>query len=821
MKWQRWIPILCCLFLPLGVLAGTVRLEPDKNSYNVNSVADVLEDAQGRLTLADVSLGDAAARFSASSGGPASFGFTRSAYWFRFAVDNPSPAPRKMLLVLRTNWLDTVHFFAPDANGDYSTQLLGDTLPFRNRAYATPQFLIDLEAAPGTHTYFIRITAAQAFMAPVELWTTEAFHENDRLWSAYFGVFYGILLVMVFYNGFIWVWTRDRNYLYYCAYLATFFVMNFAYNGFAFQYFWPNSPDWSNWSHTPWIFLFQVVALVFAMSFLESKTRLPGMHRVLRAFLVALLVTWLVVTVIDAPVAYHALPVYSVFLSTPLLLVSGLIAWRNGYRAARFFVVATMFSLAGTFVTALTAGGLLAYTFANFHAAEFGIIADVVLLSLALADRINLLREQREAAERVTMQQQLRIGEMLENANRNLENTVRERTLELAQERDRAEAASQSKSRFLAAASHDLRQPLAAANLFIDALSYSALNSQQAGIVKNLDTAVKALGELLDSLLNISRLDADAIEAHPVDVDCNDIFARLESEFAALAHQKSLRFLLRWPTRKTIFRADPKLLTAILRNLIANAIRYTNHGGVLVAMRVRRGHALFQVFDTGIGIAEHETTKIFDEFYQVGNAQRDRAQGLGLGLSIARRISRLLGYELNCRSRPGRGSVFELRIPLADGAITTASVAPPVSKPHHDESLPPGLAVVIVEDDMLVANALCSWLAMRKAIAVTFPDAAQALAHPAIGAADIYLSDLRLPGQIDGIELLDTIQARSRRRIGGILITGDTSAEQMERMAKSAWAVLHKPVQGDELVSTIRSLLAMPHAPDVSGYPDP
>lgn len=819
MKWQRWVLILCCLWLPLNAQAGTIGLEPGKNSYSVNSVAEVIEDERGHLTLADVLGGDAATRFAAPRKGLASFGFTRSAYWFRFAVENPSAEPRKMLLVLRTNWLDTVHFFTPDASGQYSVQLFGDTLPFKSRTYATPQFLIDLEIEPGTHTYFMRITSAQAFMTPIELWASEAFREDDRLWSAYYGVFYGILLVMVFYNGFIWIWTRDRNYFYYCAYLVAFFIMNFAYNGFAFQYFWPNSPDWSNWSHTPWIFLFQVVAILFAMSFLESKTRLPRMHLVLQAFLAALFVTWLVVAAFDAPVAYHAMPVYFVFFSTPLILVSGVIAWRGGYRAARFFVLATMFSLMGTLITALTAGGLLAYTFANFHAAEFGIMADVVLLSLALADRIKLLHEQQEAAEYVAMQQQLRIGEMLENANRNLENTVRERTLELALERDRAEAASQSKSRFLAAASHDLRQPLAAATLFIDALNHSGLNPQQASIVKNLDAAVKALRELLDALLNISRLDADAVEPHPVDVDCNDIFVQLESEFAVLAQQKALRFLLRWPQRKTIFRADPKLLTAILRNLIANAIRYTNRGGVLVAMRMRRQHVLFQVFDTGIGIAAHDMKKIFDEFYQVGNAQRDRTQGLGLGLSIALRLSRLLSYELNCRSRPGRGSVFELKVPLASRAAPTASVAQQTVEPHCADPLPPGLSVVIVEDDKLVADALCSWFAMNKADVMAFPDGAQALAHPAIGEADIYLSDLRLPGEVNGIELLDRIQAGAKRKIVGILITGDTSTEQVGRMAKATWPVLHKPVKGNELAAAIHAWLETPSLPAPQAAP--
>lgn len=425
-----------CLWLCAGaVSAQAVQVVPGQGQVVLHEAVEVLEDPTGQLTL-DAVRGQ---RFAPPTGGLSSFGFTSSAYWFRFTLDNPGTTTLARVLVLRTNWLDTVDLYAPGVDGQTTHRRFGDTLPFGEREVDAPQFVLSLPVAPGPHTYYLRITSAQAFMTPMELWELKAFHESDRRWSAYYGMFYGILAVMVLYNAFIWTSTRDRNYLAYCAYLLSFFLMNASYNGFAYQYFWPESPRWSNWAHTPFIFGFQAMALWFSMQFLESRQRTPRVHRVMQAYLALTLVAWVVVSLSGDLVAYNAAPVYFIFLGTPLILTAGLRAWLRGYRAARFFVLATMASLTGSFVTALTVSGFLPYTFVHFHAAEFGILVDVVLLSLALADRINLLHQQRRAAQAQATRQRLQASFQLEKANIRLEQQVQERTAELARARDEAE----------------------------------------------------------------------------------------------------------------------------------------------------------------------------------------------------------------------------------------------------------------------------------------------------------------------------------------------------------------------------------------------
>jgi signal transduction histidine kinase len=255
-----------------------------------------------------------------------------------------------------------------------------------------------------------------------------------------------------------------------------------------------------------------------------------------------------------------------------------------------------------------------------------------------------------------------------------LEDKVLERTQalyvanrELQAAKDSAETASQAKTRFLAAASHDLRQPIQAINLFKEALDRTALSAEQQHISNYLSQSIQSLGEQLNALLDITRLDAGVMVATPEIIDADALLNRIDAEFSPIAAAKSLHFRIHYPHSEMVLFTDRKLLQSLLGNLVGNAIKYTDtgQGGVLVAIRRRGDQAIIQVWDTGSGIAPEHNEAIFDEYFQVGNPERDKAKGLGLGLAIVKRIAKLLGTEVVCRSRLGRGSVFEFRLPLA------------------------------------------------------------------------------------------------------------------------------------------------------------
>ena len=243
--------------------------------------------------------------------------------------------------------------------------------------------------------------------------------------------------------------------------------------------------------------------------------------------------------------------------------------------------------------------------------------------------------------------------------HKQIEKIQGENLRQLEEARDIAEQANQSKSRFLAAASHDLRQPMHAISLFTYSLSRTDLSAEQQNIIHYLKESTDALGELLDALLDISKLDAGAVKLTPEAIPLDALASKIETGFSALVTAKSLRFKLGLPFGNMVVITDSQLVMRLLGNLIDNAIKYTEQGGILVAIRRRGNHALVQVWDTGIGISEEHVGIIFDEYVQIGNSERDRTKGLGLGLAIAKRIAKLLGTVLVCRSQPGKGSVFE------------------------------------------------------------------------------------------------------------------------------------------------------------------
>lgn len=383
--------------------------------------------------------------------------------------------------------------------------------------------------------------------------------------------------------------------------------------------------------------------------------------------------------------------------------------------------------------------------------------------------------------------------------------TERERAMrEVARARDEAQAANIAKSRFLAAASHDLRQPIQAINLLCDAMSRTGLNSAQARIAEGLTHSVRSLGDLLNALLDISKLDSGMLTPQAEKLSSGAIFSRLDAEFAPLAASRNLRFLLHFPFDEFGFEVDGKLLHTLLANLIGNAIKYTNSGGVLVALRRREEFGLFQIWDTGIGIGEDHLPRIYDEYYQIGNLQRDRAKGLGLGLAIVRRIARLLGTEVTCRSQPGRGSVFEFRLPLIPlGDLPAPAVlSNDASGSVHQLS---GKTLAVIEDDPMVGRALSVTLASMGCAVLEHSSGEAALADAAVLAADYVLSDLRLPG-INGVELLNALQARSPVPLRAILLTGDTEPGRIDMVRRSGWPMLFKPVNLPALVAALADL---------------
>lgn len=368
----------------------------------------------------------------------------------------------------------------------------------------------------------------------------------------------------------------------------------------------------------------------------------------------------------------------------------------------------------------------------------------------------------------------------------------------------RAEKASLDKSRFLAAASHDLRQPMQAIRLLVDSLGRTRLGDDQKRLCSYIDESTLAICSLLNTLLDISKLDSGAITPHPEAIQSQALMSRIDAEFSPLAAEKGLRIRLRAPTRNLTLMTDGKLLMSLLGNLIGNAIKYTGKGSVLVALRPRGAGVRVQVWDTGIGIAPQHLDSIFEEYFQVGNPERDRTRGLGLGLAIARRIATLLDTSILCRSRLGQGSLFEFQLPVANPPADTAPGPDPLSPTQPQPRPANARRVVLVEDDLMVGMAVKLALESCGMSVSRYKTAEEALADPELSAASFYIADLRLPG-LSGIEFLDTVQRQQTKPIKAVLMTGDTAIKRIEMMRSTHWQVLFKPVDLAQLLAAIEA----------------
>ena len=368
-----------------------------------------------------------------------------------------------------------------------------------------------------------------------------------------------------------------------------------------------------------------------------------------------------------------------------------------------------------------------------------------------------------------------------------------------------AERANIAKSRFLAAASHDLRQPLQSLTLLQELLVQSVEGAKPQKLLARLSQTLGAMSGMLNALLDINQIEAGVVEADFSTFPIADVFDQLRDEFTYLAQTRSLSLHI-LPSAAIVY-SDPRLLQQMIRNLLGNAIKYTKKGKILLGCRLRGNAVLIEVWDTGIGIAANELHAIFDEFHQVDNAARERSRGLGLGLSIVQRLGRLLKHEIDVRSVPGKGSVFSITIAGHHHTPTKPLVAPipasPVNaSPRHR------CKIVIVDDDPDVLDLLEQLLKADGHIIRVATGAASALALIAGGAIrpEILLTDYNLPGDMDGLQLLARLRADLAAELPAIVLTGDISTESLSRIASQNCVQLSKPVKPKELTAAIERL---------------
>lgn len=370
----------------------------------------------------------------------------------------------------------------------------------------------------------------------------------------------------------------------------------------------------------------------------------------------------------------------------------------------------------------------------------------------------------------------------------------------LKQEKQEAENANLSKSRFLAAASHDLRQPLHALGLFSNQLGKQINNPEI--LHREIKDSVRALSAMLDTLLDVSRIDANEVHINLKDLNLASLLQIIQSEFASIASSKGIELRLRCAPGICV-NSDAAQLGRIVRNLVSNAIRYTDKGKVLVGVRWHTEHYELQVWDTGIGIDDQEVDKVFEEFYQVGNPERDREKGVGLGLSIVSRLSNLLEHKVSVRSTLGKGSCFSVMLPRAEQVVGQQRTQ------EVDEFVLAGMIALVIDDDPAILSGMRNLLESWQATVFTADSGEEALRvldEEGI-MPDVVLSDYRLRENERGDQVLIRLGGYLDVKLKAILMTGDLEYSISSNSLLESVTVIHKPVDPDRLNREIVHLL--------------
>ncbi|MGQ9365067.1 ATP-binding response regulator [Azospirillum sp. ST 5-10] len=437
--------------------------------------------------------------------------------------------------------------------------------------------------------------------------------------------------------------------------------------------------------------------------------------------------------------------------------------------------------------------------------AAVGLLA---LLGLAAVGWRSLRRE--EAAMRA-----------LADANTRLERRVGERTADLSALNQQLvaalaekERANQAKARFLSAANHDLRQPFQALRLFHHLLDARLKDPRDRAIADKMGAALDSGETLLHSLLEVATLDAGVVKPTIAAVAVSQVMETVAAEFRKMADAKGLE--LRVHPTAAVVRSDPALLTRMLRDLVRNAVVYTASGCILIGCRPRGQWLRIEVWDTGPGIAAEHLDTIFEDFVQLGNPERDRSRGLGLGLAKVRRKAALLGHTVDVRSRPGQGSVFSITVPVAafePVAETADSAVAAEARPSV------AWHILVVEDDPVQRSGMQLLLESWGHVVTAAADGTAAVqaVRDGDGVPDAIVTDFRLPGALNGVQVVTRVGEIANRPVPGIILTGDTAPERIREAVTTGCRLLHKPFTPDLLRDALAALAASPEAAGARG----
>ena len=646
--------LVCLLFLlPLSInlLASPIITLHRDSPSEVRGNLGYLKDTDHRLTLAEVQLATFA---SLRLDQIPSFGLDAATHWFKISINNTA-GQEKWLLEVAYPTLDEVVVYSKGSDGSWLSEKSGDHFPISGRKVLHHNLVFPISFGQGPSDLFIQVRTTSSVQVPIALWPVEEFYQSSFRSQFANGLFYGILLIMIFYNLFLYLSTRDLNTLYYSLTLLTGANVVAFFQGYGFFYLYPELPMLTDFFAIISGPLFIIASGLLARSFLRLQFFSPRLNQALIAITLVTLLLVSVLLIFPGVISLKALHILTI-LNCSLILISALYCLLKSYRPARYFFLAWVSLLVAAVLFSLKNLGYYPSNALSNSALYVGGILQTLLISLALGDRINLLTKENQEAKEKEL-------EFKQSLNEQLEKEIKLRTAEIHQANVELKEANQVKDKLFSVISHDLKGPLHSLKGTLNILRMGALNPDEFNqLTEAIESQLSQTSYLLDNLLHWSKTQMQGEAFAPLKLDLKDILSETLSLFKTESERKGVEIVSHLKTSMLVF-ADANMMSTVLRNLISNALKFTDQGEITIEVVQDGKQVIISVKDTGLGIPNRYLNNLFT-LQGVTTVGTREEKGTGIGLVLCKEFVEKNGGRIWVESKEGEGSNFYFSIPI-------------------------------------------------------------------------------------------------------------------------------------------------------------